>query len=113
MENEDYQRGLKRNEEKGKEMKMNEEKWRELKKWKKGKMKKNKMHWEKTSSFMFISLDFSELLVIVGHFSSFLKRHDNSEIAHNIVELTKEEIKLYEKFNDYYSYGFYISKKLN
>lgn len=46
-------------------------------------------------------------------FSAFLEKHNNSEIARNIVEEQKEEIRKYQKFKDYYSYGFYIAKKIS
>ncbi len=45
-------------------------------------------------------------------FSAFLERHNNSEMAKNIVEEQKEEIRKYHKYKDYYSYGFYIAKKI-
>ena len=45
-------------------------------------------------------------------FSAFLEKHNNSEIARNIVEEQKEEIRKYKKYKDYYSYGFYIAKKI-
>ncbi len=45
-------------------------------------------------------------------FSAFLKKHNNSEMARNIVEEQKEEIRKYQKYKDYYSYGFYIAKKI-
>ena len=45
-------------------------------------------------------------------FDDFLKRHDNSEIAKNIVDNEREEIRKYKKYKDYFSYGFYIAKKL-
>jgi ubiquinone/menaquinone biosynthesis C-methylase UbiE len=48
---------------------------------------------------------------IQKRFNSFLDKHNNSEMAKEIVELEKKEIKLYKKFKDYYSYGFYIAKK--
>ena len=44
--------------------------------------------------------------------SAFLVKHNSSEMAKNIVELQKEEIALYKKYKDYYSYGFYIAKKI-
>jgi len=44
-------------------------------------------------------------------FSAFLERHDHSEKAKDILEGHKEEISLYKKYKDYYSYGFYIAKK--
>ena len=45
-------------------------------------------------------------------FSAFLEKHNNSEMARNIVEEHKEEIRKYQKYKDYYSYGFYIAKKI-
>jgi len=45
-------------------------------------------------------------------FSAFLEDHNNSEMARNIVEEHKEEIRKYKKYKDYYSYGFYIAKKI-
>ncbi|MCK5029527.1 MAG: class I SAM-dependent methyltransferase [Bacteroidales bacterium] len=45
-------------------------------------------------------------------FSAFLEKHNNSEMARNIVEEQKEEIRKYKKYKDYYSYGFYIAKKI-
>jgi hypothetical protein len=45
-------------------------------------------------------------------FDDFLKKHDNSEIAKNIVDIEREEIRKYKKYKDYLSYGFYIAKKL-
>lgn len=45
-------------------------------------------------------------------FDYFLKKHDNTEIAKNIVDNEREEIRKYKKYKDYLSYGFYIAKKL-
>ncbi len=45
-------------------------------------------------------------------FSAFLKKHKNSEMAKNIIEAQKEEIKYYQKDKNYYSYGFYVAKKI-
>jgi SAM-dependent methyltransferase len=45
-------------------------------------------------------------------FTAFLEKHNNSEMAKNIVEECKEEIVKYQKYKDYYSYGFYIAKKM-
>ncbi|RLD73501.1 MAG: SAM-dependent methyltransferase, partial [Bacteroidetes bacterium] len=45
-------------------------------------------------------------------FSAFLEEHNNSEMAKGIVEENQEEIRKYKKFKDYYSYGFYIAKKI-
>jgi len=47
-----------------------------------------------------------------ARFDSFLKRNNNSELAKKIIEDNKSEIDLYQKFKDYYSYGFYIAKKI-
>ncbi len=49
---------------------------------------------------------------IEKRFSAFLEKHDNSEMAKKIVEEYKEEIRTYHKYKDYYSYGFYIAKKI-
>jgi ubiquinone/menaquinone biosynthesis C-methylase UbiE len=49
---------------------------------------------------------------IEERFSAFLKKHNNSEMARNMVEENKEEIRKYQKYKDYYSYGFYIAKKI-
>ena len=49
---------------------------------------------------------------IEKRFSAFLQKHNNSEMARNIVEREKEEIRKYLKYKDYYSYGFYIAKKI-
>ncbi len=47
-----------------------------------------------------------------NRFSAFLAKHKNSELAKNIVDFGTEEIKIYKKYKDYYSYGFYIAKKI-
>lgn len=44
-------------------------------------------------------------------FEAFLNRNDNSELARKVVEENRAEIALYNKFKDYYSYGFYIAQK--
>ncbi len=46
-----------------------------------------------------------------ARFETFLKRNDNSELAKKVVEDNQAEIDLYQKFKDYYSYGFYIARK--
>jgi len=46
-----------------------------------------------------------------ARFESFLKRNNNSELARKVVEDNQAEIDLYQKFKDYYSYGFYIARK--
>ena len=45
-------------------------------------------------------------------FPTFLEKNNNSEMARNIVEQHKGEIRIYQKYKDYYSYGFYIAKKI-
>ena len=52
-------------------------------------------------------------LPLKNGFPSFLERNDNSEDAKAIVESEKKEISLYEKYKQYYSYGFYIAKKID
>jgi ubiquinone/menaquinone biosynthesis C-methylase UbiE len=44
-------------------------------------------------------------------FDAFLNRYKNSELARQIVDNEKNEIRIYEKFKKYYSYGFYITQK--
>lgn len=45
-------------------------------------------------------------------FDTFLKLYNNSEQARKVVNDYKAEIDLYQKFKDYYSYGFYIARKI-
>jgi len=45
-------------------------------------------------------------------FESFLQRNHNSELARKVVKDNQAEIDLYQRFNNYYSYGFYIAKKI-
>jgi cyclopropane fatty-acyl-phospholipid synthase-like methyltransferase len=45
-------------------------------------------------------------------FGAFLKRHKHSETAKAIVEAEKDEIHKYLKYKEYYSYGFYVAKKV-
>lgn len=47
-----------------------------------------------------------------SRFSPFLERHNYSQGAKNIVEEQQEEIRLYHKFKAYFSYGFYIARKI-
>ncbi len=49
---------------------------------------------------------------LANHFSNFLDRHNHSEAAQETVRLSQEEIALYNRFKDYYSYGFYIARKI-
>ncbi|WPF87427.1 class I SAM-dependent methyltransferase [Cyanobacterium aponinum AL20118] len=48
-----------------------------------------------------------------NNFQDFLLRNGNSEDARAIVEAENEEIELYKKYKNYYSYGVYIAKKLH
>jgi cyclopropane fatty-acyl-phospholipid synthase-like methyltransferase len=46
-----------------------------------------------------------------ARFSEFLARHGNSISAQSLVTSHLHEIELYEKYANYYSYGFYIARK--
>ena len=46
-----------------------------------------------------------------NQFDKFIKKHNNSEISKNIVRSEKEEMRKYNKYKDFFSYGFYIAKK--
>lgn len=43
---------------------------------------------------------------------SFLNRHHKSDMAVNVAEETRAEIDLYHTYKKYYSYGFYVAKKV-
>ena len=45
-------------------------------------------------------------------FQDFLKKHNYAEAAQKLIENEKDEIRLYKKYKDYLSYGFYIAKKI-
>ena len=45
-------------------------------------------------------------------FDDFLRRHHHCELARRVVETHREEISLYQKYKSYYSYGFYVAKKV-
>lgn len=47
-----------------------------------------------------------------ARFDALLEAHGHSEQAKAFVEAGKEEIALYEKYRDYYSYGVYVAKKI-
>jgi len=47
-----------------------------------------------------------------NRFNEFLEQHGQTVHAKEIVEWEKDEIALYEKHRDYYSYGVYVAKKL-
>ena len=44
-------------------------------------------------------------------FNKFLDRHNHSLEAKELVENDKREIEIYRKYNEYFSYGFYVIKK--
>jgi SAM-dependent methyltransferase len=46
-----------------------------------------------------------------ARFDDFLNRNNNSELAKKVVNDNQAEIDLYQKFKDYYSYGFYLARK--
>ena len=46
-----------------------------------------------------------------SRFEDFLKRNNYSALARKIVADSRAEIELYQKFKDYYSYGFYLARK--
>ena len=50
---------------------------------------------------------------IQNRLTKFLERNGNSEQAQAIVDGEKQEITLYEKYKEYYSYGVYIAKKIS
>ncbi|WP_445000670.1 class I SAM-dependent methyltransferase [Halomonas mongoliensis] len=45
-------------------------------------------------------------------FSTFLQAHDNSPAAQAIVKEQRQEIALYERYGEYFGYGFYIARKV-
>lgn len=45
-------------------------------------------------------------------FDQFLQAHNHAPEAQQIVALEKQEIALYKQYKDYYSYGFYVARKL-
>lgn len=47
-----------------------------------------------------------------SRFDSFLEKHNNSVSARDLVSLEKAEIKMYKKYKNFISYGFYIAKKV-
>jgi len=46
-----------------------------------------------------------------ARFENFLKRNNNSVLSRKVVKDNQAEIDLYQRFKDYYSYGFYIARK--
>lgn len=49
---------------------------------------------------------------IEAQFDAFLKRHKNSQLAKKVVNDNTAEMEVYQKYKDYYSYGFYIARKM-
>lgn len=49
---------------------------------------------------------------IEDRFDDFLEKHHHSELVKNLIAAEKEEISNYKKYKAYFSYGFYIAKKL-
>ncbi len=49
---------------------------------------------------------------LAEQFDEFLERHHSSEDAQRIVREHQAEIELYQKYQDYYSYGFYVAQKV-
>jgi ubiquinone/menaquinone biosynthesis C-methylase UbiE len=49
---------------------------------------------------------------LVKRFEDFLLKHNHSEEAQNVIKANQDEIALYQEYKDYYSYGFYIGKKV-
>ncbi|KZZ73367.1 methyltransferase type 11 [Oleiphilus sp. HI0130] len=45
-------------------------------------------------------------------YDDFLARHNNSEVAQQLIAAEREEVALYRKYKDYYSYGVYVARKL-
>jgi len=45
-------------------------------------------------------------------FDQFLTKHKNTELAQGIVDAEKHEIIKYRTYKDYFSYGFYIARKV-
>jgi ubiquinone/menaquinone biosynthesis C-methylase UbiE len=45
-------------------------------------------------------------------FNDFLERNAHSEMAREIVREYRSEIELYQRYKGYYSYGFYIARKI-
>jgi ubiquinone/menaquinone biosynthesis C-methylase UbiE len=48
---------------------------------------------------------------MAGRFQAFLDRNNHSDLAQKVVRDSEDEIALYKKYQDYYSYGFYIARR--
>ncbi|MBN2281854.1 MAG: methyltransferase domain-containing protein [Candidatus Marinimicrobia bacterium] len=51
-------------------------------------------------------------LPLQSQMPAFLERYPDNPLAQKISKAEKEEFQFYQKFKNYYSYGFYIGKKL-
>lgn len=49
---------------------------------------------------------------LIDSYEAFLGRHQHSEQAKVIVDAEREEIALYQRFKEFYSYGMYIAQRL-
>lgn len=47
-----------------------------------------------------------------GRLDAFLEKYNHSELAEKVVDEYKYEIDLFKRFKDYYSYGFYVVKRI-
>lgn len=43
--------------------------------------------------------------------SEFLKRHDGEPEAAELIEMERQEVSLYKRYQDYFGYGFYVARK--
>ncbi len=50
---------------------------------------------------------------VQSRFDEFLCRHKHSEAAKAIINAEEEEIVLYKKYKNYYSYGFYVARRVD
>ncbi len=48
---------------------------------------------------------------MIERFEPFLERHNHSELARKVIEDSRQEVVMYQRYKDYYSYGFYIAQK--
>lgn len=46
------------------------------------------------------------------HFTTFLDHHRGEKLAKKIIDNEKKEIAMYERYKEYFGYGFYIAQKL-
>ncbi|MBD3386413.1 methyltransferase domain-containing protein [candidate division KSB1 bacterium] len=49
---------------------------------------------------------------IEDRIDAFLKKHNNSDLAKGIVEAEQNEISKYRTYKDFFSYGFYVARKV-